>query len=64
MFSLDSFFLLAIILITYVLANQENMAVSLENILLKLQFPYRLQVLKKIDDEGSVITHLTLHNYI
>jgi hypothetical protein len=64
MFFLDSFFLLAIILITYVLVNQENMAVSLENILLKLQFPYRLQVLKKIDDEGSVITHLTLHNYI
>jgi hypothetical protein len=40
------------------------MAVSLENILLKLQFPYRLQVLKRIDDEGSVITHLTLHSYV
>lgn len=64
MFSLDSFFFLTIILIIYVLVNQENMAVSLENILLKLQFPYRLQVLKRIDDEGSVITHLTLHSYV
>jgi len=64
MFSLYSFFFLTIILITYVLLNQENMAVSLENILLKLQFPYRLQVLKRIDDEGSVITHLTLHSYV
>jgi hypothetical protein len=64
MFSLDSFFFLSIVLIIYVLVNQENMAVSLENILLKLQFPYRLQVLKRIDDEGSVITHLTLHSYV
>ncbi len=64
MFSLDSFFFLTIILIIYVLVNQENMAVSLENILLKLQSPYRLQVLKRIDDEGSVITHLTLHSYV
>lgn len=63
MFSLDSFFLLTIIIVTYALVDQEHTAVSLENILLKLEFPYRLQVLKRVDDEGSIITHLTFHSY-
>lgn len=57
------FWPLVVSLILYVFFNQESLAVAMENILLKLHFPYKLQVLRRLNDEGSIITHLTFHTY-